>query len=90
MVDLRKELLAAMSRRRYTYTRLLEESGLGINVSSLNRKLNGDQPLSADEGAALAGVLRPGHVPAIERLRDLAGALGGRVSWGQERRRRAS
>jgi transcriptional regulator with XRE-family HTH domain len=80
MSDLRHDLLRAMEAKGYTFKRLLEESGLGCDTSSLNRKLNGGQELSAEDGRALAVVLGI-RVTAVDRLIQLSKDLGVEVRW---------
>ena len=80
MHDLRTELRGAMEARGYTYDRLLQESGLDIDVSSLNRKLNGAQSLSGDEGLALAKALGV-RAATVDRVLRLAETIGVNVAW---------
>lgn len=86
MRDLRFHLRAAILRKGYTGQRLLDESGLGCDLSSLNRKLNGFQGLEASEARELARVLGVRH-GTVCRAASLAESLGGTVSWPAERRR---
>jgi hypothetical protein len=88
-MDLRDELRAAMEAKGYTYVRLLEESGLSCDLSSLHRKLNGSQGLDAKEGQALAKVLGV-RVATIDKVIHLAESLGVDVSWSPDKRRGAS
>ncbi len=89
MVDLRDALREAMKTRSYTYDRLLKESGLKCDVTSLNRKLNGSQGLEAHEGKALAKVLGV-KVAGIDRAVQLARPIGATVSWVPTKRRGAA
>lgn len=86
MADFRSDLRAAIKSKGYTRQRLLEESGLDCDLSSLNRKLNGFQTLDGEEAAKLAAVLDVKH-DKVSRAATLAAALGGTVCWPAERRR---
>lgn len=86
MADLRGDLRAAIKNKGYTGQRLLEESGLSCDLSSLNRKLNGFQTLDGKEAAKLAEVLGVKY-SAVTRATALAETLGGTVCWPAERRR---
>lgn len=51
------QLLDAMHARRWSVPRLLKESGLQCDRTSLLRKLKGEQKLSTDEAERLSQVL---------------------------------
>lgn len=89
MTDLREELRAAMEMKGYTYARLLEESGLTCDLSSLNRKINGGQALDANEGRVLARVLGV-KAATVDKLVVLAESLGVTVAWLPLKRRGAA
>lgn len=80
MSDLRRDLLTAMKARNYTFRKLKELCGLNCEASSLIRKLNGGQPLSAEEALAIGGALGV-KTSGISRLSKLAEEMGAEVSW---------
>lgn len=88
MADLRNALRAAIRSRGYTHERLLLESGLSCDLSSLNRKLNGGQGLEAHEARDLARVLGV-RVAGIDRMLSIADELGAVASWQAAKRRGA-
>ena len=57
MKALHEQLHDAMAKKGWSVPRLLEESGLACDRSSLQRKLTGLQKLSTDEAERLAEVL---------------------------------
>jgi len=75
-----------MRDRGYTHERLLLESGLKCDLSSLNRKLNGGQGLEAHEARDLARVLGV-RVAGIDRMLALADTIGAIATWPADRRR---
>lgn len=88
MADVRDTLKAAVRERGYTYERLLLESGLDCDLSSLSRKLNGGQGLEAHEARDLARVLGV-RVAGIDRMLSIADELGAVASWQADKRRGA-
>ena len=57
MRSLAEQLLTAMSDRGWSVQRLLDESGLECDRSSLHRKIHGKQPLAQEEIQALVNAL---------------------------------
>jgi transcriptional regulator with XRE-family HTH domain len=57
MRTLAEQLYAAMTARQWSVAKLLAESGLPCERSSLQRKLHGQQKLSTEECERLAEVL---------------------------------
>lgn len=55
--SLAEQLFAAMEAKEWSVSKLLDESGLKCDRSSLQRKLHGQQKLSTDECERLAEVL---------------------------------
>lgn len=55
--SLAEQLHAAMVAKGWSVPRLLEESGLECDRTSLHRKLKGEQKLSTEEAQALANAL---------------------------------
>lgn len=85
MFDLRAELLEAMQAKGYTFGRLKEESGLTVDLGSLNRKLHGEQAIDAHEAQALAKVLGIRSAD-VTKATKLAKDLGGAVVWAKRAR----
>ena len=91
MADLRDALLEAMKVQRYTYERLLDDSGLKLklDITSLHRKLHGRQGMEAAEAQALAKVLGV-KATRIEKAVQLAQPYGATVGWTPTKKRGAS
>jgi len=87
-VDLREKIRTAIRRRGYTHDRLLLESGLECDVSSLNRKINGLQALEGHEARALAAVLHV-RVSGIDAMLLIADRIGATAAWPAAKRRGA-
>ena len=56
-LSLRDQLRLALRKKGWTVARLLDESGLTCDRSSLDRKINGRQPLRTEECQAIAAAL---------------------------------
>lgn len=57
MLSLRDQLRLALQEKGWTIARLLDESGLTCDRSSIDRKINGRQPMCTEECEALARAL---------------------------------
>jgi transcriptional regulator with XRE-family HTH domain len=74
MHSLAEQLLTAMKSRGWSIQRLLNESGLDCDRSSLSRKLHGKQWLSSDEVQVLVNTLEVtvAASPFVRRKRKAA------------------
>lgn len=78
-----------MAAKCWTEKQLLEASGLDCDVSSLHRKLQGSQGITADQVRLLAAALGV-SIPGIRRAIAVEQQLGIRATWPGKRGAKAS
>lgn len=77
--------MQAKQANGYTFGMLKTDSGLSLDVGSLNRKLNGEQAFDENEASALARVLGVRSAD-VAKAAKLAKDLGGAVVWAKRAR----